>query len=272
MTWVKVDDNTTWDPRVRSVTVPARWVYVAARCLMSKNLTDGNLLRGDLTLVDGTIKIARELVAAGLWETTAEGWRDVDYLPLNRSRARAQADIEQRRVAGARGLASRYSEPHSEMPSESLQRVANRDAVAGRLAERAISLSDPLISDPVADHDPGEETTERERESSESPSEKPSESLAKPRRRNLTEDVIAELQEDHPELNVRAAAADYLNWSGSAKHIDKVQGLRNQLADPVCARKFPAAVPPADKWRASRDAQQAVRDRWENRERNEVPA
>ena len=108
MTWVKLDDATPWAGPVRAVSVPARWTYVAARCLMGKNLTDGQLLRGDLTLVDGTLRIAKELVAAGLWEPTRDGWRDVDYLTLNRSAAQVAELSESRRERGAKGLARRY--------------------------------------------------------------------------------------------------------------------------------------------------------------------
>ena len=62
--------------------------------------------------------------------------------------------------------------------------------------------------------------------------------VAAPRRRNLTEDAIAKLQDEHPHIDVKAAAEDYLNWSGSSEHKDKVLGLRNQLKSPKVAAKF----------------------------------
>ena len=84
--------------------------------------------------------------------------------------------------------------------------------------------------------------------------------LAKPRRRNLTDDVIRELQEEHPAIDVAAAARDYLNWSGSAKHIDKVQGLRNQLRMPSCATKFPAPREQDDPWARNARQIEAIRE------------
>jgi hypothetical protein len=49
------------------------------------------------------------------------------------------------------------------------------------------------------------------------------------KRTRIDDDFIAELQTEYLEVDVTALAADYLNWSGSKKHIDKRAGLRNQL-------------------------------------------
>lgn len=62
--------------------------------------------------------------------------------------------------------------------------------------------------------------------------------LPAPRARPITEEVILELEGEFPSIDVRAAAQDYLNWTGSKKHTDKVLGLRNQLKSEQTARKF----------------------------------
>ncbi len=40
---------------------------------------------------------------------------------------------------------------------------------------------------------------------------------------------ICRWEGQRPELEIRPFVADYLNWTGSQKHMDKVQGFENQL-------------------------------------------
>jgi hypothetical protein len=51
----------------------------------------------------------------------------------------------------------------------------------------------------------------------------------KSRRRLITDSDIERWEDEHPELDIHAFVADYLNWAGSSKHVDKVQGFENQL-------------------------------------------
>lgn len=60
----------------------------------------------------------------------------------------------------------------------------------------------------------------------------PPEESAQPkttRRRTITAADRERWKEEHPELDIDAFVADYLNWSGSTKHHDKVRGFENQL-------------------------------------------
>lgn len=68
--------------------------------------------------------------------------------------------------------------------------------------------------------------------------------LRAPKARGLTDADLDQLQEEWPHVDVRSAAADYLNWKGSAAHVDKVRGLRNQLRSPQSALRHPRAGPP----------------------------
>ena len=61
--------------------------------------------------------------------------------------------------------------------------------------------------------------------------------VSAPKVRPLTEEAILDFEEEFPQIDVRSAAQDYLNWSGSSKHRDKVLGLRNQLKSEAVARK-----------------------------------
>lgn len=222
MTWVKLDDALPQNMKVGRVTDLAFRVYVLSICYCGANLTDGVVERSLLAHIPlATPKVAKELEAAGLWEPHPDGWYVHDYLEWNRSKALIEADREKNRANGLRGLAKRYGklldEPLRQSPS------------SGQLQIARSALSDPSVPD--VDPDTGE-ISERERDL-------PSNSLAKPRRRLLDTDAVAKLQAEFPAIDVTAAAADYLNWSGSQKHVDKVLGLRNQLGHPACAAKFP---------------------------------
>ena len=106
-TWVKVDDKLPSNLKVRSVTVPARWAYIASICYAGANRTDGYIPESALALIDGSPKIAGELVTAGLWETAQGGWSVHDFLVYNRSRE-AQQSVEQKRSkAGSISAAKR---------------------------------------------------------------------------------------------------------------------------------------------------------------------
>lgn len=62
-----------------------------------------------------------------------------------------------------------------------------------------------------------------------------------PKERAIREADLVRLQGENPEVDVRAVAEDYLNWSGSAKHRDKVRGLMNQLRNPAVRQRFSRA-------------------------------
>jgi len=62
--------------------------------------------------------------------------------------------------------------------------------------------------------------------------------VRKPKRRGITDEDITQLQAEHPDLDIPAFVADYLNWMGSANHSDKLLGFRNQLRDEWRCSKF----------------------------------
>lgn len=230
MTYVRIDDEMHRNGKVRGVSLAARWSYLASICQSGNKLTDGFLADYDLSQVDADRKVVKELERAGLWEPVDGGWLVHDYLTYNRSRAQIEELSAQRRMAASKprskSLSKSFDKPSTD---SSASRSANRDPYA-----RSV-LSDPLGSSSEIDPDTGEIR------GSESSSDLPSNSLARPRRRLLDIDAVARLQVEFPAIDVTAAAADYLNWSGSAKHVDKVLGLTNQLKHPACAAKFPRA-------------------------------
>ena len=82
MPWVKLEDGFYTHPKLLSVSVSARWLFVAALCFSNQNATDGVVSVGAADGI-GCIQHARraveELVAAGLWEPDPEGYRIHDY-------------------------------------------------------------------------------------------------------------------------------------------------------------------------------------------------
>lgn len=124
-TWVKLDDNLPLNPKVRRVSVAARWSYVASICYAGNSRTDGYVPCGALSLVDGTQRIADELVSAGLWETAPDGWRIHDYLKHNRSKEK----VEQ--VSTVRSEAGRVSAAKRQQSVEhNANKVLNKKAAA----------------------------------------------------------------------------------------------------------------------------------------------
>lgn len=61
---------------------------------------------------------------------------------------------------------------------------------------------------------------------------------ATPAHTRITAEDIARLQEDNPDVDVAAVAEDYLNWTGSAKHKNKLLGLKNQLRSEAVRSRF----------------------------------
>lgn len=103
MTWVKLSDNYPEDPRFEDVGPLGFALHTAAICFCSRNLTDGQITRGQarrlLDLDDpGTVMDA--LVAVGLWKPGEDGkaYGLTDYLEHQPSRA----EVESKRAESAK--------------------------------------------------------------------------------------------------------------------------------------------------------------------------
>ena len=150
-TWVKLDDNLPLNPKVRRVSVAARWSYVASICYAGNSCTDGYVPAGALALVDGTQRIATELVSAGLWETAPDGWLIHDYLKHNRSKEKVAAIAEAAREAGRASAAKRQ---------QSVNDPLNKSAAVGqRNVERSVLSASASVS-----YSEEEEVSEKEKQ------------------------------------------------------------------------------------------------------------
>jgi len=96
MTWVKLDDGFPEHPKAVGLSDAALACWVRGLCYASRNLTDGGVPTPALRLV-GTRKAATELVAAGLWDETPDGWFVHDYGEHQRTRDEVETQREQNR-------------------------------------------------------------------------------------------------------------------------------------------------------------------------------
>lgn len=112
MTWFRVDDGLADHPKVLGVSLAAMGLWVKAGAWCGKQLTDGKLPRAAVQLLGGTRKLAAELVSAGLWHETQDGYEFHDWLRLNPSRTDVEAEREsaRERMRALRGNKPRRSQ------------------------------------------------------------------------------------------------------------------------------------------------------------------
>lgn len=145
MTWVKIDDRMPTNPKVIGLSDKAFRLYVASICYSSANLSDGEIPPAALVVIGGTPKLATELVCAGLWDTTSrKGWVVHDYLVYNRSRMKAHAVSEERRLAGLASAAKRQQsveQTSDKPPTNRQQNVLSASASANYLPTETLGES-----------------------------------------------------------------------------------------------------------------------------------
>lgn len=106
MSWVKLEDGFFNNRKIVSVSKDAKLVYLAGLCYAGGALTDG-LIPGNAVAilaaqcdVKSAAKVAKELVAAGLWHEEDGGYQVHDYLEHNESsqNVRAKQDAARERM------------------------------------------------------------------------------------------------------------------------------------------------------------------------------
>lgn len=163
MTWHKTSDTFADHPKVLSVSLAARglWITVAAYC--SRHLTDGEVPKAAVWMHaagEDPTPLAQELVDAGLWEPTERGWAFHDWLDYNPSREKVDRDRarnaerqerfrERRRNGVTDGVSdvSRNPRPDPTRPEISLSRLAagpSDDTCGALTAWLEVALGDDL--------------------------------------------------------------------------------------------------------------------------------
>jgi hypothetical protein len=116
VTWLKVDDGFYAHPKVRNLSFAAVGLWTVTASFASRFGTDGALSQEDLSYLLRTRRAARaaprlakELVAAGLWEVTGDGYRIHDFTDWNPTRAEVEARHRAQREAGRLGGRARVA-------------------------------------------------------------------------------------------------------------------------------------------------------------------
>lgn len=104
MPWFKVDDSFHSHPKVIATDADALGLWVVAGAWSSSNLTDGFVPDHVLTrLLPDSDKLARKLVAAGLWRRVRGGYQFHDWSDFQPSSSDVRAMREKRAAAGRIG-------------------------------------------------------------------------------------------------------------------------------------------------------------------------
>lgn len=105
MPWVRIEDTFYDHPKVLAAGLAAIGLHVVALCYCNSKLTDGAVPKAAVRLLGGTTAQAARLVAAGLWQSTDDGWLIHDFLDYNPSRASVME--HRQRVSEERSKAGR---------------------------------------------------------------------------------------------------------------------------------------------------------------------
>jgi 5-methylcytosine-specific restriction endonuclease McrA len=97
-TWIKLLDTFPEHPDVLDLTDAAFRAYVEALCYCSRNLTDGAMTDAAVRRLGIRPKVTAELVDAGLWARSSDGYVVVNYTKHQRSRD----EVETLRERGTR--------------------------------------------------------------------------------------------------------------------------------------------------------------------------
>lgn len=131
MTWFKVDDHFWSHPKTYGLSATAVALWVRSGCYSGDHLTDGVIQRNVLPLVQGTPEQAAELVQAGLWIETVEGWQFHDWCQYQPSREKVETkrQKDKERVQAFRdknkALLLKEEHPTRPVPTRPLQRTSN---------------------------------------------------------------------------------------------------------------------------------------------------
>lgn len=88
MTWVRIDDSMPEHPKMVALTDRAFRQHVSALCYCNRNLTDGAIPdKIAHRLVTSGKRFAAELVDAGIWDKTVDGYQIHDYEDYQPTRA-----------------------------------------------------------------------------------------------------------------------------------------------------------------------------------------
>ena len=131
MTWVRIDDQFFFKPRVRQAGKDGRALFWAGLCYCAANLTDGVIVKPSLPFVAAMAEVEQDiadlLVNIGLWDDHGDRYEVIDYLTFQQSREQVVAERE---AAAERKRRQRERESQETSRRESRRDVRNGHAVS----------------------------------------------------------------------------------------------------------------------------------------------
>jgi hypothetical protein len=97
--WFKVDDGFWAHPKVLELSTDAGWLWTRAGAYSAQQLTDGRITVATLAMLGSAVDTASELVSAGLWDVTRNGWEFHDWEKYQPTREEV---LEERRKSAER--------------------------------------------------------------------------------------------------------------------------------------------------------------------------
>lgn len=170
LSWVKIDDGFSDHPKVASVGLAGKGLYVSGLCYCNRQLTDGEIPMTSLVMVSGLALrqaqlLADRLVEANLWDRTALGYRIHDYLKYQDSRDKI---LEKRAKDLARktgGFRSESDLDSTRIPTLPLPLpLPSGSAIADPPKEKARARPKPLSDEDLAELRPLHPTIDIDRE------------------------------------------------------------------------------------------------------------
>ena len=95
MPWIRLEDNFPEHPKILALSDAAFRLHVRAIGYAARHLTDGCVRSAAFRSMTRRQSLATELIAAGIWEATDDGFHIHDYLAYQPSRT----EVEERRAA-----------------------------------------------------------------------------------------------------------------------------------------------------------------------------
>ena len=92
MPWFKVDDGFHGHPKVVGLSPSAVGVWLLTGTWSAQYLTDGAVPRGIMTRLGGTDADAHELITAGLWDATDDGFRFHEWAEYQPTKTEVEAE------------------------------------------------------------------------------------------------------------------------------------------------------------------------------------
>ena len=146
MTWYKVDDGIHSHPKFLDVSLAAVGLWTMCGAWCSAYLTDGQITRRQVQRLGGDDTLAAELVDAGLWRETGDGYVFHDWGDYQPTRE----DVEASRAAARERMRKRRNPDTGKFAPRSEDVRANTERTDTERAENfGVGSSTPTRPDPT---------------------------------------------------------------------------------------------------------------------------